>query len=367
MLSAPFQAARDGRLDDLKAAVANGWDARTTDVHGSTALMWAAGGGHVGVCRFLVDTCGLSAGGEDASAVGKKQRKRLRSPLHWAARHGHAEVCRCARRRSLLARVPCDGVPDCEGVHRWLVEECGADVNVTTGDGTTPFHYAVWQGHLALCKWFVYQAACDWASLNDFGCNAIQWAAQTDDLDMCRWLAALGLDVAVVNNNGHSAVHKAANKGQARVCEWLLNEESLGLVHLQPDQDGNTPAVMARLEGHGALADALDAAAATLRAPETGRGPGAVQPGAAGQRHDRDGGAHVATDTAQGGAAEAPPPFRMAVERQNGVGESAGEGGALRRKGGIQKGSSVVHRAECVRHARLAQLQVRCCSCVFFS
>jgi hypothetical protein len=76
---------------------------------------------------------------------------------------------------------------------------------------------------------------------------------------MCRWLAACGLDISIINNNGHSALHKAASKGQSGVCAWLLNEECLGLKHLKPDGDGNTPGVMARLEGFAALADALDA------------------------------------------------------------------------------------------------------------
>ena len=133
-------------------------------------------------------------------------------------------------------------------------------MNAATQDGTVALHYAVWQGHLHVCKWLVYEAGCDLAHCNSFGCNAVQWAAQTDNLGMCRWLAAAGVHVSIINNNGHSALHKAATKGQSRVCEWLLNEECLGLLHLQADGDGNTPAVMARLEGHGGLADALDAA-----------------------------------------------------------------------------------------------------------
>ena len=41
--------------------------------------------------------CGVAAGLDAAelATVGKKQRKRLRSPLHWAARHGHLDVCKC--------------------------------------------------------------------------------------------------------------------------------------------------------------------------------------------------------------------------------------------------------------------------------
>ena len=150
---------------------------------------------------------------------------------------------------------------------RWLVEKC-CDVNAATQDGTVALHYAVWQGHMHVCKWLVYEAGCTLAHCNSFGCNAMQWAAQTDNLGMCRWLAACGLDIAIINNNGHSALHKAASKGQSRVCEWLLNEECLVVQHLQADRDGNTPAVMARLEGYSGLADALNTAQELLSRAE---------------------------------------------------------------------------------------------------
>lgn len=151
------------------------------------------------------------------------------------------------------------------GACRWLVGK-GLDVNSTTHDGTSGFHWAVWQGHMHVCKWMVYLGGCDFASTNSFGCNAIQWAAQTDDLAMCRWLSAIGLDVRVVNSNGHSALHKAASKGRRAVCAWLLNEEGLREEHMRADGDGNTPAVMARLEGFVGLAAELEAAERVLAA-----------------------------------------------------------------------------------------------------
>ena len=52
-----------------------------------------------------------------------------------------------------------------------------------------------------------------------------------------------------------AALHKAAVKGQRAVCEWLLSAEvGLSRVHLSADGDGNTPSLMARLEGHHGLA-----------------------------------------------------------------------------------------------------------------
>ena len=102
-------------------------------------------------------------------------------------------------------------------------------------------------------------------ALNRFGCNAFQWAAQSaspEAAEVCRWLHGRGLDATLLNCNGHSAIHKAALKGNRRVCEWLLSGDEggghLGEAQLQPDRDGNTPASMARAEGHEELARWLE-------------------------------------------------------------------------------------------------------------
>jgi ankyrin repeat protein len=141
----------------------------------------------------------------------------------------------------------------------------------------------VWKGHREVCEWLVAPrtshsddngssgggggGGCRFDATNDFGCNAIQWCAQTGDLPMCKWLKQIGLNLGLTNRNGHSAIHKAAVKGQAEICEWLLkpscNEDGsedegggagLGLQHLEKDGDGNDPSEMARLEGFGTLA-----------------------------------------------------------------------------------------------------------------
>ena len=57
-------------------------------------------------------------------------------------------------------------------------------------------------------------------------------------------------------------MRQAALKGSHRVCEWLLSKEKgggrLGEWQLQADRDGNTPASMARAEGHTELARWLE-------------------------------------------------------------------------------------------------------------
>ena len=222
-----LEAARDGNLLRLRELVANGFNAASVfDRHGSSALMYAAGSGHLDICKYLVDELGVPAM--------QQQVKDGRTPLHWAARNGRVEVC------------------------KWLLNERSADPNVGTHDGTRPLHWAIWQRQLEVSS-LLLSAKADLHALNSYGCNASQWAAQVqvDDPSMCIWLLEKGLDLGVLNGNGHSALHKAAVKGNGRICEWLLSDGGLGPRHLAEDGDGNTPSLMARLEGHVELAEYL--------------------------------------------------------------------------------------------------------------
>jgi len=223
-MAAGLEAARDGDLSRIKSLVEEGgWDPKTSfDRHGSSALLWAAGGGHLQVCQYLVDRCNVP--------VDLAQKRDGRNAMHWACRNGRIGVC------------------------RWLHKR-GVSVNLPTKDGTAPLHWAVWKRHVEVCRWLVEEAKADLHVKNSFGCNAMQWAAMSGDLKVAKWLVGKGLNPGILNTNGHSALHKAAVKGQEEICRWLLSHEvGLGLLHLMADKEGNTPARMAELEGHKKLA-----------------------------------------------------------------------------------------------------------------
>mmetsp|Transcript_23504 Transcript_23504/g.37764 ORF Transcript_23504/g.37764 Transcript_23504/m.37764 type:complete len:445 (+) Transcript_23504:143-1477(+) len=141
-------AARDGDLEKMRKLVKLGeFDPKhTIDRHGSTALLWAAGSGHLHVCKWLVAAA--------AVPVDFRQKKDGRNALHWACRNGHLEVC------------------------KWLLARGGEgnlDVNLGTRDGTTPLHWAVWKGHHHVCRWLVEEAKADIHAKNSYGCNAMQF------------------------------------------------------------------------------------------------------------------------------------------------------------------------------------------------
>ena len=137
-------ACRDGDLESLQHFIATGlFDAKKdVDHHGSGALLWAAGGGHLSIVRWLRDE-GLC----DPAADGRKSDGR--TALHWASRNGHLDVV------------------------RYLVEECACQADAKSFDGETAFMYAVWQGHMHVVSYLVDCCRVDVHTVNRWGCNAL--------------------------------------------------------------------------------------------------------------------------------------------------------------------------------------------------
>ncbi len=74
-------------------------------------------------------------------------------------------------------------------------------------------------GHIDCCRWLVEVAHCDVNALNSFGCNASQWCAMNGSVPLVQYLVSKGLDVTLLNKNGHSVLHKAAMKAsRLRSC-----------------------------------------------------------------------------------------------------------------------------------------------------
>lgn len=141
-----IQAAKTGDLDTLRRLVQQAWDPHNTvDKFGSTSLMWAAGEGHLDICKYLVDECNVNI-----NALRGKEGL-MRHALHWAGRNGKVDVA------------------------QWLVFEKHVDVDVGTEDGTTSLHFAAYNGQLAMCAWLIQSCHCDINRLNSYGCNASQW------------------------------------------------------------------------------------------------------------------------------------------------------------------------------------------------
>ena len=224
-----------GDLDAVRALVrSGGWDARyAVDRNGSTALMWAAGEGHLDVVQCLI---------RDTAVDVDAQNKKERTALMQAAKGGHVAVV------------------------RWLLEEGGADPHRVMKDGSRVFDWAVMGGSTDVMDYLAGHPQIDIHARNLHECTAVHWATATGNVKVCQWLYARGFDFHAINKSKHSALNQAAWKGHRELLEWLLLAPDgpglTGQLSLQ-DHGGLTVMQLARLAGHMVLADWLQAVADT--------------------------------------------------------------------------------------------------------
>jgi len=151
-----------------------GWSgANAVDKHGNSALMWAAGRGHLHVVCWLVEQVGVAV---------DMANKDGRTALMWACKGGREEVV------------------------RYLLEEAAANVTLRMKDDSSAFDWAVLGGDLRTMELLASHKDVDIHALNKFGCAAVQWAAAAGKVDTCRWLFAKGVDFSHINRARHGAV-----------------------------------------------------------------------------------------------------------------------------------------------------------------
>jgi len=185
----------------LKSCVA---DAGSFDRHGSSALDWASGGGHLDCVQLLAP---LTQGGVACRRDG-------RGPAHWAARHGRDEVL------------------------RYLLS-LGMNPNTRTTNGTTMLMFAAFGGHVA-CGEILLENGAAMDSRNAWDCDVGHFAAMGGSVAACKWLASLDVKLDRRQRSGHTALHKAADAGMLEACEYLLthlDEEQLKTVGLCTDEE----------------------------------------------------------------------------------------------------------------------------------
>jgi ankyrin repeat protein len=231
-------AAAHGDLPQLQSLVAHTPGVlQTRDRHGSRAEHWAAGGGHVDCLRYLRSLRTK----EDTDAPRGRRRRDGKTALHYAARHG---------------QLPC--------VQYLLEDEDEPDrvaVDVRSNDGTTPLHLACYGGHLATIRYLIETGGADMAATNDYGCHGLHWIGMTLNPSVTEisellqyWMAKQGRDAFLVRQkHGHTIVHKAAQKLNAGVLEFVGQHFAAERAALGgPDANGHTPSQMWRSFGGSA-------------------------------------------------------------------------------------------------------------------
>lgn len=214
------------------------------DRNGSIAEHWSAGGGHLNCLRLLhkyrdkiaeSDVIEKDKKDDDdddlATPSNRRQRRRDgRTSLHFACKNGQDDVISyLLKRRDKLAK---------------------SDVDIPTGDGTTPLHLACFSAHLSTVRLLVERYGADVQRQNDWGCGVAHWIAMSvnpkreEIVQICQYLRDKhNICFHERQKQGHSAVHKAAQKKNREVIEWChqsmsqVEKEEAGKV----DDGGNKP------------------------------------------------------------------------------------------------------------------------------
>ena len=214
------------------------------DSYGAVLLHWAAGNGRTDIVQYLVEQqlCPMNI-----PQMGKRSYTG-RTPLHWAARNGHYDTVHYILQYA-SRRVSSQPVADPTIETQRLLHEC---MEAKTADGTTPFCWASWQGHMNILQ-LLYDYGCPVDTVNKYGCNAILWAAQhppppPNDDDACdnsdvvvhvlQWLLDMECPYLVVNHSGHGVLHKGAQRGSRDVCTWYLNQLTRTMNQQQQQENG---------------------------------------------------------------------------------------------------------------------------------
>lgn len=227
------------------------------DRNHSIAEHWAAGGGHLDCLKYIFAVRDQYLADQlIISSQAKTKRKRDgKTCLHFAARNGHDHVI------DFLLR---NHKPDNDYPMKQNYE-----VDVESNDGTTPLHLACYGGHVSTIRMLITKYNADFLKINEWGCGVGHWIAmsvQSDSNQVLESIQFLKQYISKYNENnvsgdklttfamfgltqkqGHSAVHKAAQKLNRSVIEWLMNEAKTNWTSKQiqdaglMDQGGNKP------------------------------------------------------------------------------------------------------------------------------
>ncbi|RYP56088.1 hypothetical protein DL771_012151 [Monosporascus sp. 5C6A] len=170
--------------------------------NGETPLLWAAGWGHEGVMKLLLDK---------GAIVEAKNNDGL-TPLSRAAENGH------------------------EGIMRLLLDK-GAAIEAKDNYGRTPLLWAAREGHEGIMRLLLDKGAAMEVKGNN-GWTPLLWAAEEGHEAIVKLLLDKGAAIETKNNYGLTPLLRAVKKGHEAIVKLLLDK---GASIKAKDNDGQTP------------------------------------------------------------------------------------------------------------------------------
>eukprot|EP00873_Tetraselmis_striata_P007210 jgi/Tetstr1/427474/TSEL_001772.t1 len=247
-------ACSQGLLADAEQLIAMGASpSAAKDKQGAAALHFAAGGGHLPLCRLLISK-GAEVECEDGTG---------RTPLHIAASGGHAEVVRYLLDKG--AWVDAYDGADATPLHyaaRYAPPPCveallggGAKPALRDARDMPPLGEALLRGRMEVAQ-LLAKAGGALEAERCRGYTLLHLAAASGRTDAVKYLIERGADVNALSDNGLSPLHCAAAEGKLEAAHALL---SSGADPHARSQDGTLAEEMVPEPASSDSADALKA------------------------------------------------------------------------------------------------------------
>ncbi|XP_048242529.1 ankyrin repeat domain-containing protein 17-like [Haliotis rufescens] len=242
-----FEASYRGDLEAVKCILAAGLaDVNCRDRDGRTPMMWAARHGHRGVVEFLVSE------GADVTLVDGVSN----NILHLACVVGDVKAVKFILSRNMLIinsrgeqnRTPVMVAALCGHgeVVKSLVSE-GANVSLVDSIGNNILHLACAGGHARTVKFILSTDMTDIDSKGEQSLTSVMVAALFGHRDVVELLVNEGADVSLVDDGGDNILHLACVGGDLNTVKFIL---SRNMVDINSRGSLVTPVMLAAQKGH---------------------------------------------------------------------------------------------------------------------
>jgi len=183
------------------------WDLNATDLHGSTALTWAARKGHDGDVKVLLEQVGLHP--DIANNEGS-------TPLSWASQSGHCEIV------------------------TMLLEQNNVNPDTADHRGQTPLSFAAKCGYKDVVEVLLQRRDVNPNSVDKHGYTPLSWTMYEERAEIMEILLQRNdINPDVPDNNGRTPLSLAAESGDQVMAEMLLEKNNVNPD--TPDKSGRTP------------------------------------------------------------------------------------------------------------------------------
>ncbi len=235
-----INAAENGNLEGVEAALSAGVDVNYADVHGNTALILAAAYGHTEMVRLLIEH------GADVNRANNYGN----TALTWAALYGYTEIARVLIEHG--ARIPTG-----EHLQRFALQLRARQVLSAVFEGNE-LAYAAARGDtkrvVELLSTLPQAQPLTINHQDGHGMTALHWAAAQGHDDIIKLLLEFGANINLQNAQGDTPLHLAARNGNLSTVRLLL---ARGANVTMVNRQGQTPLVLAQQYHRSAIVDLL--------------------------------------------------------------------------------------------------------------